>query len=142
MARARRIVQSGGDRVFVMDKWRYHPALSSSAALPAAATSAPSRGLACVRNGWGNGRSIVDPVWHLAPHDLSIALEVLGTVPTPRAAAPIGRRQVMPYGMFALLGADPWVSTRSLRERRSCGEPSSSTAATAWPRSMTPTRAT
>ena len=44
------------------------------------------RGLRTVRVGWGVRHTDVDSVWVLAPHDLSIALEILGRVPRPVAA--------------------------------------------------------
>jgi predicted dehydrogenase len=44
------------------------------------------RGLRTVRVGWGRVHDDVDATWVLAPHDLSIALEILGEVPEPRAA--------------------------------------------------------
>jgi predicted dehydrogenase len=43
-------------------------------------------GITTVRIGWGNPHDDVDAVWVLAPHDLAIALEVLGAVPQPRSA--------------------------------------------------------
>jgi predicted dehydrogenase len=42
--------------------------------------------LRTTRLSWGHPPADVDPIWTLAPHDLSIALEVLGAVPDPLAA--------------------------------------------------------
>ena len=42
--------------------------------------------LHCYRWGWSTTHSEVDPIWLLAPHDLSIALHVLGRMPAPVAA--------------------------------------------------------
>jgi predicted dehydrogenase len=63
----------------------------------------------------------VDSIWNLAPHDLTLAIEILGHIPPPRAAIveAHGGRAV---GMTALLGDDPWlvfdVSNRYRDKRR------------------------
>jgi hypothetical protein len=78
-------------------------------------------GLRCTRIGWGNPHEDVDAIWLLAPHDLSIGLEVLGHIPVPRCAV---AEQVggTVTGLVALLGDHPWlaidVSTASGVERR------------------------
>jgi predicted dehydrogenase len=52
----------------------------------------------------------VDTVWIHAPHDLSIALEVLGYVPEPRhAVGEVGRDGVL-RGLTALCGDRPWMA--------------------------------
>ena len=84
---AARLAARAPDRLFVMDKWRYHPGVHELAAIarerPARRGRRDSR---TVRVGWGNPHDDVDPVWVLAPHDLSIALEVLGACRGPEAA--------------------------------------------------------
>jgi predicted dehydrogenase len=72
-----------------MDKWRYHPGVSEIAAIARERRLGSVSGLTTVRLGWGVAHDDVDPVWVLTPHDLSIALEVLGTVPRPRAAVAV-----------------------------------------------------
>ena len=84
---AARLVEAAPDTLFVMDKWRYHPAVSEIAAIARERRLGSVSGLTTVRLGWGVAHDDVDPVWVLAPHDVSIALEVMGAVPRPRAAA-------------------------------------------------------
>jgi predicted dehydrogenase len=48
-------------------------------------------------------------VWIHAPHDLAIALEILGTVPAARSA--VGETvDASLSGLVGLLGDDPWVA--------------------------------
>ena len=75
------------DRLFVMDKWRYHPGVLELAAIARERRLGAISGLRTLRFGWGNPHDDVDDVWVLAPHDLSIALEVLNRVGRPEAAA-------------------------------------------------------
>jgi predicted dehydrogenase len=116
-----RIVAAAAERVFVMDKWRYHPGIECLAAIARSGELGPVVGLETVRVGWGNPHSDVDGIWVLAPHDLSIALEILGQIPAPKAAV-ADRTSAGATGLTALLGEDPWltlrVSTRSLHRQR------------------------
>jgi predicted dehydrogenase len=121
---ARAIVDRAGDRVFVMDKWRYHPGVRRLADLARTGALGTVAGLQTRRVQWGNPHDDVDSVWTLAPHDLSIALEVLGGVPTPRAAV-AHRDGAQVTGLFGVLHdpGRPWlhveVSSRApLAERR------------------------
>jgi len=83
---ARRLVALAGERIFVMDKWRYHPGIE------ALRDRARSGGLGDVkvvrtfRVGWGTAHGDVDSIWTLLPHDLAIAYEVLGTLPRAHSA--------------------------------------------------------
>jgi predicted dehydrogenase len=117
-----RLAGSAPDRLFVMDKWRYHPAVLELAAIARERRLGDVAGLATVRVAWGNPHADVDAVWILAPHDLSIALEVLGTVPRPRAAVAqwFGGRMTHLSGHLA---GDGWwqtleVSSRAPEHRR------------------------
>ncbi len=83
---AARVAERAPDTVFVMDKWRYHPAVAEIAAIARERRLGSVSGLTTTRLGWGVAHDDVNPVWVLAPHDLSIALEVMGAVPRPRAA--------------------------------------------------------
>ena len=83
---AARLASSAGDRLFVMDKWRYHPGVELLAEVARTERLGPVRGLRTVRVGWGTTHDDVDGIWTLAPHDLAIALEVLGCVPRPVTA--------------------------------------------------------
>jgi predicted dehydrogenase len=104
---AGRIAEAAPSLVFVMDKWRYHPGVECLAALAASGELGPVVGLETVRTGWGNSDPNVDGIWVLTPHDLSIALEILGHIPSPRAAA-AEVTAVGVTGLFALLGDKPW----------------------------------
>ena len=73
-------------RLFVLDKWRYHPAVEALAEIAAGRTLGPVRALRTRRVQPGISGYDVDPVWVLAPHELSIASEILGSLP-PLAAA-------------------------------------------------------
>jgi predicted dehydrogenase len=112
-ASARRIAGTGDGRVFVMDKWRYHPGIEALAEIARKEELGRVRGLRTARLNWGNPHDDVDSVWILVPHDLSIANEILGFVPEPRAAAadPMGRGDA--YGLTAILGHDPWMALES-----------------------------
>jgi predicted dehydrogenase len=107
--------------VFMMDKWRYHPGIECLRDVARSQTLGPVLGLRTTRFGWENVHDDVDPVWILAPHDLSIALEVLGEIPAPRAAV-AERSDGRVTGIGAILGNDPWlvvdVSTRNGQRQR------------------------
>jgi len=83
---ARGLAEAAPARLFVMDKWRYHPGVLELAAIAREGRLGDVSGLTTTRVGWGSPHDDVDPVWVLAPHDLSIALEVLGELPRPRSA--------------------------------------------------------
>lgn len=107
---ARRIAEAAPGRVFVMDKWRYHPGVEELARIARTEEFGPVVGLACRRISWGNPHDDVDGVWILLPHDLSIAREVLGHYPEPVAAVgDVGRDGVK--GLTAILGNAPWFTT-------------------------------
>jgi predicted dehydrogenase len=82
---AQRLAESGSDRLFVMDKWRYHPGVRALAQIVGGQALGDVRMLKTVRVGWGNPHD-ADCVWILAPHELAIALEVFGRVLAPAAA--------------------------------------------------------
>jgi predicted dehydrogenase len=102
---ARRLVVAAGDRIFVMDKWRYHPGILAMAAMARSGELGDLLGIRSYRLGWSHAHRDVDSIWILMPHDLSIVLEILGHLPAPRAAwTPVtGRPQC---DMIAVL-ADP-----------------------------------
>ena len=83
---ARRIAAAAPDRVFVMDKWRHLAGVRRLGELARSGALGRVTGLRTVRVAWGQPHTDVDCTWILAPHDLSIALEILGEVPTPVAA--------------------------------------------------------
>ena len=120
LASAERLAEAAPDRLFVMDKWRYHPGVEHLAALAHDGELGPLTGIRTSRLGWGNPHD-VDGTWVLLPHELSIGLEILGELPEPRSAV---ADAVDGYaaGLVGLLGVEPWlaveVSTRSPERRR------------------------
>jgi predicted dehydrogenase len=111
-------VELGEERLFVMDKWRYHPGIEALRDIAASGELGPVVGLRCTRVGWGRVHDDVDSIWVLAPHDISIGFEVLGYIPEPRSA--VAERSG--NGLIAILGEDPWlvieVSTSTVERRR------------------------
>jgi len=83
---AARLAALAPDRLFVMDKWRYHAGIAAIADIATTGRFGGVHGLRTIRVQPDNRHSD-DAIWVLAPHDLAIALEVLGEVPRPRAAS-------------------------------------------------------
>jgi predicted dehydrogenase len=103
---AQDLARRAGDRLFVMDKWRYHPGVEAIAAIVRSGELGPLRRLSTLRLGWRDRRPDLDAVWSLLPHDLAIALEILGQLPEPvRATAEVAAGVVV--GMTAVLGRQP-----------------------------------
>ena len=109
VAAARRIVERAGERVFVMDKWRYHEGIQALKRIAVDQELGGVRGLRATRVSWGNAHLDTDVVWTLAPHDLAIYQEIVGPLPPPRAALEhrVGGELA---GLFGLLGHDPWLA--------------------------------
>lgn len=105
-AAAAHLAAAGAGRLFVMDKWRYHPGVEALAALARSGELGTVSGLRTMRLG-GRAHDDVDAVWILAPHELSIALEVLGALPAPRAAV-AERRGDRAVALLGMLGERPW----------------------------------
>jgi predicted dehydrogenase len=107
-ATARRLTAAAADRLFVMDKWRYHPGVACLRDIARSQELGPVRALETVRHGWAHAHADVDAIWTLAPHDLSIALEILGALPAVSAATGtrVGAGGVRLVG---LLGSGPRV---------------------------------
>jgi len=118
---AERAVALMGDRLFVMDKWRYHPGIEALGALARSGELGPVRAIRTWRLAWGHAHGDVDPIWTLLPHDLSIVREVLGFLP-PAIDAIAERGVDRVWGMTARLGPDPMcaleVSGRRPERRR------------------------
>jgi predicted dehydrogenase len=85
-ASARRIAEAGGDRVFVMQKWRYHPGIERMRQEIAEGRIGDILAIQIHRWSWGTPHRDVSPVWTLMPHDLSIVLHWLGEIPPVRFA--------------------------------------------------------
>ena len=75
---AEELVAAAPTSLFVMHKWRYHPGVLALGELARRGDIGRVQGLTTERLQWGEGHGRTDVVWHLAPHDLSIGLELLG----------------------------------------------------------------
>ena len=100
---ARRIAEAGADRVFVMQKWRYHPGIERMRQEIAGGGVGEVRAIHIQRWGWGQPHLDVNAIWVLVPHDLSIVLHWLGDIPPVRFARPTVRGSV-DMGLIAQLG--------------------------------------
>lgn len=85
---ARRIAEAAGDRVFVMQKWRYHPGIERMRQEIARGHVGDVLGIHIQRWGWGCPHTDVNAIWILMPHDLSIVLHWLGGIPPVRLVRP------------------------------------------------------
>ena len=101
-----RALALAGERLFVMDKWRYHPGIEALGALARSGELGRVRELRTWRLGRNHARDDVDPIWNLLPHDLSIAREILGYLP-PAVSAAAERAAGRVWGIAARLGTDP-----------------------------------
>jgi predicted dehydrogenase len=108
VASARRLAAAAPDRLFVMDKWRYHPGVRELARIARSGELGPVVGIHSRRVALGHKHKDVNTVWIHAPHDLVIALEILGQVPEPRHAVPELVDGEL-AGLTAILGESPWV---------------------------------
>jgi predicted dehydrogenase len=106
---ARRLAAAAPDRIFVMDKWRYHPGIERLGAIAKSEELGPVRNLSTTRHSWGTVFDDIDAVRLLVPHDLSIVLEILGFIPDPVSAA-AHEEDGEPLQVSAILGKLPWVS--------------------------------
>jgi predicted dehydrogenase len=73
--------------VFVMDKWRYHPAIEELGRLATGEAFGALYGITTRRLDSKHEHSDVDCTWILLPHELSIAAEVLGRAPVAASAS-------------------------------------------------------
>jgi predicted dehydrogenase len=118
---ADRLAALAPGRLFVMDKWRYHPAILKLGEIAKSGILGRPVGLRTIRVQPDN-RHEEDATWVLAPHDLAIALEVLGEMPRPKAAAGVwdGERLVTLHAL--LESARGWhvteISERAARVER------------------------
>jgi predicted dehydrogenase len=105
LASARRLVVAAADRLFVMDKWRYHPGIVAMRVEIAAGRAGEVLAIQSARLGWGNPHNDVSALWILAPHDLAIALHLIGSLPPVRAVQPLIARNPN-LGFTAFLADD------------------------------------
>lgn len=109
---AAELASAAGERLFVMDKWRYHPAIQALGELARSGELGEVLGLKVVRIQWGSNHGDVDGSWILMPHDLSIVREILGHLPPIRSVVGAHRDgRSMEVNVF--LGAGPWAFIES-----------------------------
>lgn len=113
-ASARYLATMAPTRLFVMDKWRYHPGIEALRDIARSGELGPVHGLRTTRVGWGFTHS-EDATWVLIPHELSVALEILGSVPRPKSAL-VDQVDGRAAGVVGTFGDSPWlVSEVSVR---------------------------
>lgn len=83
---ARRLASAAPSQLFVMHNWRYHAGIELLAWIAQSGEIGPLHGVRTTRTNWTSPRTDTDAFWTLLPHDLSIALAILGAVPRPRYA--------------------------------------------------------
>lgn len=105
--RARQLLGADNQSIFVMEKWRYHGGVQALKDLARSGKLGRIQGLRTTRVQWNQPHHDVDSIWILAPHDLSIAKEILGEVPPLRTAFAEGIREPG-EGLIASFGDDPW----------------------------------
>lgn len=105
---ARELAQRAGDRIFIMDKWRYHAGVEALRDIARAGEFGPLESIRTMRLGWANPHFDVDASWILMPHDLSIVLEILGYIPDPVFAAAEYTNSEL-TGLLGVLGGTPKV---------------------------------
>jgi predicted dehydrogenase len=93
---------------FMMHVWRYHSGIELLGKIAREGNIGKILMLKSIRANWTSPRTDVDSVWNLAPHDLTIALEILGYIPTPKAAIAEVHQGVC-RGLTAILGDVPAV---------------------------------
>ena len=108
-AHADQLAAELGGRLFVMDKWRYHPAVRELARIARTQELGPVRGLHSRRVTRGHRYDDVDTVTVHAPHDLAIALEILGELP-PAVHATAEHADGQRVGLLGALGGPPWFT--------------------------------
>lgn len=122
-AAAADLVARHGDRIHLMHIWRYHPGIEKLGVLARSGAIGTVFGVRSTRTNWTSPRTDVDTTWTLLPHDLTIAVEILGAIPSPTAATAelVGGQAV---SLWCLLGGgdQPWLvaeaSTRFADKRR------------------------
>lgn len=77
---ARHLVEIGGDRLFTMHKWCYHPGIRLLKQLVRDGRIGTVHGVTSERTGEANP-SDTDALWLLGPHEITIGAHILGAFP-------------------------------------------------------------
>ena len=78
---AEALAERAPGRLFVMDKWRYHPGVERIAAMARSGEHGPVERIRSWRLSKAVDHDDVDSVWIMLPHDLSIIQEIAGALP-------------------------------------------------------------
>jgi predicted dehydrogenase len=121
--RARRLAELGRERLFVMEKWRYHTGVLALAEIARSGELGPVTGLRTERLGYSHPYADTDCVWTLMPHEISIAWQILGEPPRPQSAfADLAGERVLGLVAASATASGPWhlteISVRSAAQRR------------------------
>lgn len=104
-----------------MHIWLYHPGIQLLGEIGRNGTLGKVLGIRSTRANWTSPRKDTDSAWNLLPHDITIAKEIFGFIPKPKAATAEFHDGVI-RGLLALLGNDPYavfeVSNRYERKIR------------------------
>jgi predicted dehydrogenase len=100
---AKKLVENAPEIIFIMDKWRYHNAINKICDLKNSGVLGQVLAIKTERWQWSYPHKDVSPLWILAPHDISIAMHILGFVPPLKHAASIVADQPE-LGITAILG--------------------------------------
>jgi predicted dehydrogenase len=84
---ARRLDRLAGHRIFVLHTWRYHGGIVELRRMIDAGDLGRLTSVNSRRWNGPSPRKDVDAAWTLAPHDVSLAIALLGKVPTARHAS-------------------------------------------------------
>lgn len=95
-------------QIFVMDKWRYHNGILALAQLAKGGQLGAIQSVQTYRWNWKVNNRSVNAIWTLAPHDLTIGLEILGYLP-PVAFSRLEYHNEEISGAMAVLGKSPYL---------------------------------
>ncbi len=96
------------DNVYLMHIWLYHPGIQLLGEIGRNGTLGKVLGIRSTRANWTSPRKDTDSAWNLLPHDITIAKEIFGFIPKPKAATAEFHDGVI-RGLIALLGNNPYA---------------------------------
>jgi predicted dehydrogenase len=123
LASAERLAAVFGARCSIGHVWRYHPGVELLGVLARDGAIGGVHGVRATRANWTSPRTDTDTIWNMVPHDITLAIEILGCIPQPRAAV-VDMTAGRALGMWALLGGgdEPFLvveaSNRVAEKRR------------------------
>jgi predicted dehydrogenase len=103
LASAERLAAVFGERCSLGHIWRYHPGVELLGTLARDGAVGAIHGVRTTRANWTSPRTDTDTIWNMVPHDITIAIEILGRIPRPRAAV-VDTTAGRALGIWALLG--------------------------------------